>query len=57
METLFVSFHWNHTRLFDLAEKYYLIAIKLNPENVWPVCNYATFLWDVKKRLDESQKV
>jgi hypothetical protein len=51
------SFHWNYTKGFHLAEKYYQLAIEADKNNVWPICNYATFLWDVKHRLDESEKV
>jgi Tfp pilus assembly protein PilF len=47
----------NYTRLLHLAEKNYLIAIDTDPKNVWPLCNYATFLWEIKKDLKKSEEV
>lgn len=30
--------------------------MSIDKSNVYPVCNYATFLWDVKKNFDEAEK-
>lgn len=52
----YANFHWNYTKSFHLAEKYYQLAIEADKNNVWPICNYATFLWDVRHKLEESEK-
>jgi tetratricopeptide (TPR) repeat protein len=52
----YANFHWNYTKLFNLAEKFYQQAIEVDKNNVWPICNYATFLWDVRHKLDEAEK-
>ena len=28
-----------------------------DPTNVWPIANYATFLWDIKKNYIDSEKL
>ena len=40
-----------------MAEKYYHLAIHADKSNVWPLCNYATFLWDVRHKFDDSEVV
>lgn len=28
----------------------------VNERNVWPIANYATFLWDIRGKVDEAEK-
>jgi len=47
----YANFHWNYTKLYSVAEKFYRLAITADPHNVWPLCNFGTFLWDVRGNL------
>jgi protein O-mannosyl-transferase len=38
------------------AEKYYLMALKVNPNFINIICNYAIFLWQKKKDINEAEK-
>jgi hypothetical protein len=31
--------------------------MKADKTNPWPICNYATFLWDIKKDFENAEKV
>ena len=48
--------HWNCSN-WDFAEKLYYRAIEADPQNPFPRCNLATFLWDVRKDFDNVEKV
>jgi hypothetical protein len=51
------SYHWNYTKRYNMSEKLYQLAMKADPTNIWPTCNYATFIWSIRNNYEESEKV